>query len=339
MSGDGEKHFDATPTRIAKAKREGNVPRAAEFGANLAFALAAASAAMVTPAIGDAAERAIAGAARGALPIADACLLLSWAMVPAAASAMGGGVASLVQNGGLATTAVGLKLERLAPGPSLRRMFSAEAITHALRASAAVATTIAFALPAMRDLFTAALRRAGVTSVAATAWTAAQHLVAAIVLLGMLFAFVEFAVSRRDWLRKLRMSFDEYKRERKEQDGDPLARSRRKALHRAISRSAVAKVKNAAFVIANPTHVAIALDYRPPFVSVPTVVLRSAGEMALRVRGLARECGIPTIENVPLARALYRDAHVGAPIPHEHYVAVAEIVIALTRSGALGTTR
>ena len=61
-------------------------------------------------------------------------------------------------------------------------------------------------------------------------------------------------------------------------------------------------------------------------VPVPTVLVRALDEMALRVREVAREAGIPIVENVALARALYRDGAVGEPIAHEHYLAVAEIV-------------
>jgi flagellar biosynthetic protein FlhB len=76
----------------------------------------------------------------------------------------------------------------------------------------------------------------------------------------------------------------------------------------------------------------VALVYRPPDIAVPRVVVRAAGEAALRVRALAADVGIPIVENVPLARALYRDGRVGAPIAHAHYVAVAEIVAALARA-------
>jgi flagellar biosynthesis protein FlhB len=146
----------------------------------------------------------------------------------------------------------------------------------------------------------------------------------------------EFAAARKAWLRKLRMSADDRKREAKEQDGDPFARGRRRALHRSFLRGALAEVKKASFVVANPTHVAVALEYRPPTVPVPRVLVRAAGEMAARVRAVAAECGVPVVENVALARALYRDARAGEPIAHAHYVAVAEVVAALARSKAWG---
>ena len=83
----------------------------------------------------------------------------------------------------------------------------------------------------------------------------------------------------------------------------------------------------------NPDHVAVALEYRPPAVAVPRVLVRALDDAALEVRTLARAHGVPIVENVALARALYRDARAGEPIPHAHYVAVAEVVAALLRAG------
>jgi flagellar biosynthetic protein FlhB len=88
-------------------------------------------------------------------------------------------------------------------------------------------------------------------------------------------------------------------------------------------------------VIANPSHVAIALAYRPPAIPIPVVLVRAAEAAALRVRELASLARIPVVENAVLARELFADARPGRPIPPGHYVAVAEIVVALVRAGAL----
>jgi flagellar biosynthetic protein FlhB len=92
------------------------------------------------------------------------------------------------------------------------------------------------------------------------------------------------------------------------------------------------RIKDASFVVTNPEHVAVALEYRPPTVPVPRVLVRALDEAARRVREIASSYGIPIVENAALARALYRDGRSGRPIPHEHYVAVAEVVAALLRS-------
>ena len=331
----GEKTFDAPPSRVAKARREGNVPRAQEFGASLAFVAAALGVcAMATP-LGVLARAALVQATRGTLSVGPCLAVAALGLVPAALAATSGVVGALVQSGGLVLVAPAMKFERLQPVEGLKRMFSREALTHGARALVAFALASTAMFPALRDLASAGAVALKPSGVAQIAWAGAQHVVWAAAAVGLLFAIAEYGVARRAWLRKLRMSLAELKRELKESDGDPLARSRRKSLHRNLIRGAMAKVKEAAFVVVNPTHVAVALDYRPPEVAVPMVLVRASDEMALRVREVASEHNIPVIENIALARALYRDGAVGEPIAHDHYVAVAEIVAALLRTGAL----
>jgi len=331
----GEKHFDATPSRLAKAKREGNVPRSAEFSANAAFAVAALSVVAVAPAIGAFARTGIVRATHGESPVASAVEIMGYALVPMTAAAIVATIAGIAQAGGLQFVAVTVKFSRIDPIEGLRRICSRETVTHSIRGVVAFAVAIAAIVPAIRGVFVSASSAQGPLTVAASTWTGSEHLVFAAAGVGGVFAVLEYSVARREWLRKLRMSFDELKREIKEHDGDPQARARRRALHRNLVRGSLAKVEDASFVVVNPTHVAVALEYRPPDVPVPTVLVRAADEMALRVRELAAEHRIPIIENVALARALYRDAQAGVPIPHTHYVAVAEVVAALLRSGAL----
>ncbi|HET9096293.1 MAG TPA: EscU/YscU/HrcU family type III secretion system export apparatus switch protein, partial [Candidatus Baltobacteraceae bacterium] len=104
---------------------------------------------------------------------------------------------------------------------------------------------------------------------------------------------------------------------------------------RQISRGSLRRVKDAAFVLSNPTHIAIALDYRPPEVPVPRVLVRAADAAAARVRELAGAYGVPLVENIPLARRLYAAARPGDFIPQETYLAVAEVVAALAKAGVL----
>jgi flagellar biosynthesis protein FlhB len=131
------------------------------------------------------------------------------------------------------------------------------------------------------------------------------------------------------------MSFDELKRDHKQSEGDPLLRGKRRQRHRSLVRGPAAKLARAAFVVANPTHVAIALEYRPPVVAVPRVLVRAIDEGAREIKRRARELRIPIIENVTLARSLLASADVGEYIPPAAYVAVAAIVASLVREGAI----
>jgi flagellar biosynthesis protein FlhB len=331
----GEKTFDAPPSRIAKARREGNLPRAQELSANLAFVAAALGVCAIAVPLGAVAKDALQTATHGALAIGAFFAIVGLALVPATLAAVSGVAGAVVQNGGFVLVAPSVKFDRLQPIEGLKRMFSREALTHGARALCAFVLASLAMLPALRELASVSAVALTLQSVAQIAWDGAQRVVWAAAAVGLLFAIAEYGVARRGWLRKLRMSLAELRRELKESDGDPLARSRRKAMHRNLIRGTLAKVKEAAFVVVNPTHVAIALDYRPPDVPVPMLLVRAADEMALRVREVATKHGIPVIENVPLARALYRDGAVGEPIAYEHYVAVAEIVAALIKSGAL----
>lgn len=332
---DGDKHFDATPGRIAKARSEGNVPRTQEFGANLAFAAAALTTAAIAPIVGALARSAIAASARGASPIPHMTLAFGMACLPLVVAAASGAAASVVQSQGLRFVVPSPKFERIAPVEGLKRMFSRETATHALRAIVAFAISGAATFVTLRDILGLTANGTSLDALAAAAWTGARQAIFAAVVVGLAFATLEFAVARRAWLQKLKMSLHDLKRDVKEHDGDPTARGRRKALHRALVRGALAKVNDASFVVVNPMHVAVALQYAPPAIPVPVVVVRATDALALRARELASVAGIPVIENVTLARALFRDARVGDPIPQAHFVAVAEIVAALARSGAL----
>jgi flagellar biosynthetic protein FlhB len=334
MNDDSEKVFEATPQRIEKAKREGNVARSNELGSNIAFAVAAAAVVLLVPAFYACARAAFVAAASGGAGWSWATALLAAALVPVGAAAAAAIVTNCLQTGGLHVGSVSAKLERVSPIEGLKRMLSRETLAHAARSSAAFALATGAMAPALAAAASELIAATTVQSVAAVAWNAVEHVAAAASATGLLFAVAEYGVARNAWLRKLRMSFEERKREAREQDGDPFARGRRRALHRSLVRSAVAKVKDASFVVANPLHVAIALEYRPPKVAVPRVLVRASGAAALRVRALAHAYRIPVVENVTLARALFRDARAGQAIARTHYVAVAEIVIALAHEKA-----
>lgn len=335
MSDAGEKSFDPTPSRLAKARRDGNTARAGELSANAAFLCALAAVPAVVPAIAAGARAALIEASFGKVPLQPCVVALAWAMVPMATGACGAILASLVQNGGLQIVTPVPKPERLNPFAGIARLCSRETSAHVVRSAIAFACVLAAIVPAALGLFGAIERGTPLPSLASATAEAAFRVSLCAGATGLAFAVLEYASARRSWLAKLRMTFAEFKRDMREQDGDPLARSRRRALHRSISSGDIRCVKDAAMVICNPTHVAIALAYRPPDEPVPRVIVRAADDVALRVRELAVEHGVPIVENVLLARALYAQARTGATIPHEQYVAVAEVVAALMKSGAL----
>jgi len=137
----------------------------------------------------------------------------------------------------------------------------------------------------------------------------------------------DIAWSRMKWRRDLRMSRQELKEEHKEAEGDPLLKSRIRTIARQrTSRRMMKKVPTATLVITNPTHYAVALRYVREENAAPVVVAKGIDHVALRIRSIADDNRIPTIENRALARALYDRAPLDSMIPEEFYRAVAEII-------------
>jgi flagellar biosynthetic protein FlhB len=123
------------------------------------------------------------------------------------------------------------------------------------------------------------------------------------------------------------MSKQEVKEEHKSQDGDPMLKAQIRAKQRkmAMARRQMDDVPQATVVVTNPTHIAVALKYDRGM-SSPKVVAMGADLLAQRIKKIAAEAGIPLVENVPLARGLYKSVEIGDEIPLELYQAVAEVL-------------
>ncbi|HTD34430.1 MAG TPA: EscU/YscU/HrcU family type III secretion system export apparatus switch protein [Candidatus Elarobacter sp.] len=338
MSDAEEKRHEATPARRRRAQHEGNVARSSELTGIAAFGAAVVGAAIAAPlavaAAASAVRQSAAHTATAGVPGGIMALVVA-ALVPASAAASAGAFTALAQNGGLHVMPPHVDLKRLDPVAGVKRMLGGEAVVAVLRGVLAFAAALAALVPVLRDIIAGAAALGSPGAAAALVASAALRACGAAFAVGAVFAVADYALARRRWLRGLRMSFEELKRDVKENDGDPHARARRKSVHRTIARGTVGRTREASFVVVNPTHVAVALRYAPPVVPVPEILVRAAGDAALRVRAIAREHRIPVVENVELARLLYAHGATGRAIPPETYVAVAHVVAALAREGVL----
>ena len=140
-------------------------------------------------------------------------------------------------------------------------------------------------------------------------------------------AGLDFFYQRWRTDRQLRMSRQEVKEEMRDQEGDPQLKGRLRTLRQKFSRQRMtAEVAKADVVITNPTHLAIALRYRAGETGAPRLLGKGAGFIAEKIRQIAREKGIPIVENKTLARLLYQQVEVGREIPEKLYRAVAEVL-------------
>ncbi|MEH6497490.1 MAG: flagellar biosynthesis protein FlhB [Pseudomonas marincola] len=140
-------------------------------------------------------------------------------------------------------------------------------------------------------------------------------------------AGLDFMYQRYNHAKELRMTKQEIKDENKQSEGDPMIKSRLRALRMQRSRQRMMQaVPSANVVITNPTHYAVALRYDPDVDPAPIVLAIGMDNIALKIREIANENEIPIVENPPLARALHASCELEQQIPLEHYRAVAEII-------------
>lgn len=329
-----ERSEAATPRRIEKAREQGQVALSREMAGFAALLLASLAAAVTLQAAGPGmlvAMRAV--LERGhALEMADTAEALGqvalWLVVPvAAAAALGAVLATLLQTRGLVSAMlIQPKLEKISPLAGFKRMFGVDALAEFLRSLLKLILVGAALWVALGDpsALQAALHAPTGAMLREAALATARLVGAALV------AFAAIAVLDLLWVRfrhlhMLRMSRQELREEAKESEGDPMLRARRRQQREARARQRMmASVPQAAVVITNPTHYAVALAYGGGD-AAPKVVAKGVDELAARIRATAEDAGVPLVANPPLARALHR-LEVGAEIPAEHYQAVAEII-------------
>ena len=142
-----------------------------------------------------------------------------------------------------------------------------------------------------------------------------------------LLAVLDYAYQRWQHKKSLKMTKDEVKQEHKQQEGDPLIKSAIRAKQRRLAMMRMMqKVPRADVVITNPTHLAIAIQYKPDAMRSPVVLAKGAYRVAERIVEIARENNVPVVQNIPLARALYKNVEIDQEIPPEMYIAMAEVL-------------
>ncbi len=141
------------------------------------------------------------------------------------------------------------------------------------------------------------------------------------------FAIVDVPLQRHKLLQRLRMSVQEAKQEMKETEGNSQVKQQMRARMREMAnRRMFAKVPSADLVVMNPSHYAVALKYDDATMAAPRVVAKGADLVALRIRDLAREHGVPVLQAPPLARALYAHTELDAEVPARLFGAVAQVL-------------
>jgi flagellar biosynthesis protein FlhB len=260
-------------------------------------------------------------------------------ITPVLALALGVAMLSLMAQGGFVFSAEVLKpnWQRLNPASNIGHLFSFSGLSRLLRSLVPFAAIAALAVNLLEHHFPQIAHAARSDSRAVLAQLGALlfELLWKFGLVLLAWAGLDYFLQYRNHERSLRMTKQEVKQESKDSDGNPFIRGRLRRARRALLRRILAKdVQRATAVITNPTHYAVALEYRPETMAAPVVVAKGRHLLAQRIKRLARWHEIPIIENAVLAQALYKTTEVGQSIPPKLYAAVAEILAFLYRAQA-----
>lgn len=241
-----------------------------------------------------------------------------------------GAISYVMQNGlNFTTKPLEPDLKKIDPISGFKKIFSINSIAELVKSvlKISVLTYVVFTavrgewltMPSLIDMDVAAsaayIARVSFNIMVKTVWVL------------VLIAVLDYAYQKWHFEKGLRMSKEEIKEEMKETEGDPIVKARIKSVQRDMARKRMmADVPKADVVITNPTHIAVAIRYDREKGSAPIVVAKGAGFIAEKIRELAREHGVPVLENKPLARTIYKTVKVGAEIPASLYKAVAEVL-------------
>ncbi|WP_332768502.1 flagellar biosynthesis protein FlhB [Phenylobacterium sp.] len=161
-----------------------------------------------------------------------------------------------------------------------------------------------------------------------------RKLVFAVAGLMLVIAGFDWFWQRQRFMKKMMMTKEELKEEFKNTEGDPHIKAKRRQIQIQRSRRRMmAAVPTATMVIMNPTHYAVALKYEPGETAAPQCVAKGMDAVALKIRALAEDAGVPVIEDAPLARALYAAVELDDFIPATHYEAVAKLIGFIMQTG------
>lgn len=323
-----EKTEEPTARRLRRAREDGDSPVSAALVQAVGFVAVVAAipwfVGSTTERFNDLLKAALDGRA-GVESLVD----VVWLTLPIVGIAGLAALATgLVQTGGiLAPKRISPDLSKLNPAKGLRGLINAQRSFGVLRSLAAalvvawicweVITTGAASLAASVGNIPGA-------AVASGALTGTLLRTAAAVGVGL--AILDAVVTRWSWKRRLRMSRDEVKRERKEFEGDPeIKQAQQRARQEMLRGETLQAVREATVLIVNPMPSATALKYRDEDGGAPEIVAQGRGEFAEFMQEAARAYGVPMVRDVPVAHALM-EIEVGEAIPEALYEAVATIL-------------
>jgi len=241
------------------------------------------------------------------------------------------GVGSSLLQSGLTFTAEKLKpdFSKLSPKKGFERMFGPDALVQFVKSLVKVSVIACLAWWIMEPYLAKfpSLSALDAGAVLPFAIDILKRLVYAVAGLSLVVAGADWMWQRHRFYIRMRMTKEEVKEDYKNSEGDPHVKARQRQIRMEKARRRMMQaVPQATVVVMNPTHYAVALKYEQGENAAPMCVAKGMDAVALKIRSIAEEAGVPVIEDPPLARALYAAVEIEEMIPPAHFEAVAKII-------------
>lgn len=223
---------------------------------------------------------------------------------------------------------IGFDFKRLNPLEGFKRIFSTHGLIELLRSLLKLSwvTWIAYSFLRSRFFELVSYTQFDMGTAVSSFLEVSISLVIRVGSMYLVIAVADYAYQRWDLYKNLRMSKDDIKQEQKRSEGDPLLKSRIRNMQRRMARGRMmANVSKANVVITNPTHLAVAIEYHEGM-KAPRVLAKGPYHVAQKIIQIAKENNIPIVQNIPVARAIYKTIDIGQEISSDLYLAMAEIL-------------
>ena len=224
------------------------------------------------------------------------------------------------------------KFSKLNPLTGLKNMFSMKAIVNLIKSMVVICIMIYLGYSFMSKNFEGIIKSGDIylPYMFNIVLDLIKSILTSITLAVAVVAVLDYGYEKFSHKKGLKMTKQEVKEEYKQMEGDPHIKGKIKQKQRQMANQRMMQaVPSSTVIVTNPTHISIAIRYEQGKDTTPIVVAKGADEVAFRIREIAKSHDIPIIENVPLARLIYKEVDIDQEIPEEMYKAVAEVLVAV----------
>ena len=224
------------------------------------------------------------------------------------------------------------KFSKLNPLTGLKNMFSMKAIVNLIKSMVVICIMIYLGYSFISKNFEGIIKSGDIylPYLFNIVLDLIKSILTSITLAVAVVAALDYGYEKFSHKKGLKMTKQEVKEEYKQMEGDPDIKGKIKQKQRQMANQRMMQaVPSSTVILTNPTHISIAIRYEQGKDTTPIVVAKGVDEVAFRIREIAKSHDIPIIENVPLARLIYKEVDIDQEIPEEMYKAVAEVLVAV----------